>query len=54
MASEGFRYLGSHDPVHFSVPAHEIDDTAAEMLDLEVMTVSEMRDVRARIATDLP
>jgi len=45
MASEGFRYLGRRDPVHYSVPKDDINPTVTESPDLEVMTWDAMREL---------
>lgn len=49
MAEAGFRYLGHHDPVHFSVPKHEIGSVVAETPQLDVMTIDELEETRAEI-----
>jgi hypothetical protein len=51
MASEGFRYLGPRDPVHYSIPREETDPTLAQGPDLQVMTMQEMLEAKEQ---DLP
>jgi hypothetical protein len=46
MSSEGFRYLGPADPVHYSVPKDQVDQTLLAGPDLQVMTWSEMQDLQ--------
>ncbi len=43
MASEGFRYLGRRDPVHYSIPKEKIDPAPTEDPVLEVATWDEMQ-----------
>lgn len=45
MAEAGFKYLGHHDPVHFSVPKWEIGVPTVSP-DLEVMTMDEVLEIR--------
>lgn len=49
MASEGFRYLGPMDPVHYSVPKPEID-VSAEGDELLVPTMQEFNEIKAEVA----
>lgn len=46
MAEAGFKYLGDHDPVHFSIPKHEIDPDYVHTEPLEVMTMGEVEEAR--------
>jgi hypothetical protein len=46
MAEAGFKYLGDHDPVHFSIPKHELDLDYVHTEPLEVMTMTEVEEVR--------
>jgi len=50
MASEGFRYLGPRDPVHYSIPKENIDPTLEHGPNLDVMTMGEMLQLKAEIA----
>lgn len=47
MASEGFRYLGRMDPVHYSIPKHVIDEELTQGPNLAVVTMDEMREIQA-------
>ena len=49
MLSEGFRYLGPRDPVHYSIPKEKLDKTA-ENAELEVATWDEMNEIKEEIA----
>jgi hypothetical protein len=49
MASEGFRYLGPKDPVHYSIPREELDDAAQDPT-LEIMTWDELNELQERVA----
>lgn len=46
MASEGFRYLGPIDPVHYSVPKWEIDTTISQVPDLQLGTYAEFLEIQ--------
>ena len=48
MASEGFRYLGAMDPVHYSIPKEEIDLTLAHGPELAVLTMHELAELQAQ------
>lgn len=50
MASEGFRYLGPKDPVHYSIPRESIDTTLTSGPLLEVPTMQEMLVMKAEFA----
>ena len=43
MASEGFRYLGRRDPVHYSIPKEKIDPAPTEDPVLEIATWDQMQ-----------
>jgi len=47
MASEGFKYLGRRDPVHYSLPKDEVDLTLTSGPALHVVTMSELREIEA-------
>jgi len=49
MASEGFRYLGASDPVHYSIPKEAIDTTLTSGPLLEVPTMREMLEIKAQV-----
>lgn len=49
MASEGFRYLGPKDPVHYSIPKEAIDTTMTSGPLLEVPTMHEMLELKAEV-----
>jgi hypothetical protein len=49
MASEGFRYLGAMDPVHYSVPKSEIDESMLRGPDLQVPTREDMLAIKAEV-----
>jgi hypothetical protein len=49
MASEGFRYLGPRDPVHYSIPKEAIDTTLTSGPLLEVPTMQEMLVMKAEL-----
>jgi hypothetical protein len=50
MASEGFRYLGRRDPVHYSVPKDAADMNLASAPNLTVATVDQMHVIEAQNA----
>jgi hypothetical protein len=50
MASEGFRYLGRKDPVHYSMPKEEISPKVTTAPDLNVMTMDQMLELKAQNA----
>ena len=50
LLSEGFRYLGAIDPVHYSVPKEKLDESLTSGPDLEVMTWNEMQEKEAEDA----
>lgn len=49
MASEGFRYLGPRDPVHYSVPKDAIDTSLTRGPLLEVPTMQEMLEIKSEL-----
>jgi hypothetical protein len=53
MASEGFRALGPADPVHYSIPKHEIDTSLEKGPLMELPTMSEFRELVAEEAGTL-
>lgn len=50
MASEGFRYLGPMDPVHYSVPKDEIDASLLRGPEMTVPTVHDLNEIKAEAA----
>jgi len=48
MASEGFRYLGPRDPVHYSIPKEKIDTALSFAPDLPVMTMDEALEIKTQ------
>lgn len=54
MASEGFRYLGAMDPVHYSLPKEEVDPTIKHGPLLEVMTMAEAQELQAQLEEPAP
>ncbi|MGV3720052.1 MAG: hypothetical protein ACO1SX_04000 [Actinomycetota bacterium] len=50
MASEGFRYLGAMDPVHYSVPKAEIDTTLLRGPEMTPPTVHDLNEIKAEVA----
>ncbi|MCC2670699.1 MAG: hypothetical protein K0Q72_3170 [Armatimonadetes bacterium] len=49
MASEGFRYLGAMDPVHYSIPKESIDVTLTRGPELEVPTMRDLIEIKAQV-----
>lgn len=49
MASEGFKYLGASDPVHYSIPKEAIDASLTSGPLLEVPTMQEMLVMKAQV-----
>jgi len=49
MASEGFKYLGASDPVHYSIPKEAIDATLTSGPLLDVPTMDEMLEIKAQV-----
>jgi hypothetical protein len=49
MASEGFRYLGAMDPVHYSIPKEGIDPTLTRGPELTVPTMRELVELKAQV-----
>lgn len=50
MASEGFRYLGAIDPVHYSVPKEGVDRTLTKGPAMDLMTIDEMLELKQELA----
>jgi len=53
MTSEGFRYLGPMDPVHYSVPKTEIDTSLTRGPELTVPTIQDFVEIKAEAAQQL-
>jgi hypothetical protein len=52
MESEGFEYLGPHDPVHYAVPKEALETSPVEAPELQVVTLQEMDEQKARAARE--
>lgn len=52
MESEGFEYLGPHDPVHYAVPKEALETGPVEAPELQVVTLQEMDEQKAREEQD--
>jgi hypothetical protein len=50
LASEGFRYLGPSDPVHYSMPKAKLVPASVKDPQLEVMTWEEMKELEALVS----